>query len=87
MEEILLPELGEGITEAAVACWHCAPGDRVGPDVDVAEVVTDKAVFCIPAGVNGVIAQICVPAGQNARVGQALARVEPQSAGQEGRGV
>ena len=87
MEDILLPELGEGIAEAAVACWHCAPGDIVCPDSDAAEVVTDKAVFCIPAGVDGVIAQICVPAGQNARVGQVLARVEPQSTGQEERGV
>lgn len=76
MKEIILPELGEGIAQATVAYWHCAEGTRVRKDDDVVEVVTDKAVFNIPAGIDGVLKEICVQAGQNASVGSPLARVE-----------
>jgi pyruvate dehydrogenase E2 component (dihydrolipoamide acetyltransferase) len=76
MKEIILPELGEGITQATVAYWHCDVGTRVGKDDDVVEVVTDKAVFNIPAGVDGILKEICVQAGQEASVGSPLARVE-----------
>lgn len=76
MLEIKLPELGEGIKTAMVAYWHCSEGDRVCWDDDIAEVVTDKATFNIPAGVNGVIKEICVQIGEEADVGSAIAVLE-----------
>jgi pyruvate/2-oxoglutarate dehydrogenase complex dihydrolipoamide acyltransferase (E2) component len=74
--EIRLPELGDGITSAVVACWHCKVGDRVNPDEDVVEVVTDKASFNISAEMRGTIDAILVPEGQEAKVGDVLARVD-----------
>lgn len=75
--QVVLPELGEGITKATVACWHVRCGDAVTPDDDVAEVVTDKATFHIPATVSGTIKQICVPEGREVKVGEVLAFIEP----------
>ena len=77
MKDIVLPELGEGISQATVAYWHYALGDVVKKDDDVVEVVTDKAVFQIPAEMDGTLKEICVPAGQEAVVGGLLGRLEP----------
>lgn len=76
MNFVTLPELGEGIEKATVACWHCKVGDRVQPDDDVAEVVTDKAAFNVAAGAVGILRKILVRDGQEARIGEALAEIE-----------
>ncbi len=60
MGNICLPELGEGIEIATVACWHRAVGDQVSVDDDVVEVVTDKATFNISAGISGEVKEICI---------------------------
>ncbi len=75
--QIILPELGEGIDKAVVACWHAQPGDAVCQEDDLLEVVTDKATFHIPASVDGVLKTILVPAGQEARIGEPLAVIDP----------
>ena len=77
MADIVLPELGEGISKATIAFWHCSVGDYVKKDDDIVEVVTDKATFNIPAEVEGTIEEIYVQIGQEAAVGSRLARIEP----------
>lgn len=77
MNKIKLPELGENIKKATVAYWHCHVGDVVRQDDDIAEVVTDKATFNIPAGTGGRIKEICVQVGEDVAVGAALAVLEP----------
>ncbi|NTV29421.1 MAG: hypothetical protein HGA80_05010 [Candidatus Omnitrophica bacterium] len=52
--------------------WLCREGDRVRRDDDVVELVTDKAVFNVPAPADGVLRTIKVPAGQEAPVGAVL---------------
>lgn len=74
--EILLPELGEGIEKAVVACWYAKPGDWVKEGDDVVELVTDKATFNVSATKAGQIKSILVPEGQEAKIGQLLAVVE-----------
>lgn len=76
MNFVTLPELGEGIEKATVACWHCKVGDRVQPDDDVVEVVTDKATFNVVAGTAGILRKILVRDGQEVRIGEALAEIE-----------
>ncbi len=73
MHKVILPELGEGIEKAVVACWHCKAGDHVQKDDDVVELVTDKATFNVSAGKDGVVKEVLVAEGQEARIGQALA--------------
>ena len=76
MEKIILPELGEGILKAAVACWHKQVGEEVFEDDDIVEVVTDKASFNIPAGKTGRVKEILVLEGREAKVGETLALIE-----------
>ncbi len=73
MVNIILPELGEGIAKAEVVRWHFTRGQSVTPDDDVLELVTDKAVFNVPAPAAGVITEIYYHEGQQAPVGAVLA--------------
>ena len=76
MTNIILPELGEGITKATVACWHVKPGDSVETGQDVVEVVTDKASFNVEASASGTLKTILVPEGKDGKVGSALGVIE-----------
>ncbi len=76
MSLLKLPELGEGIEKATVACWHYKVGDRVTQDDDVVEVVTDKAVFNVVSGSSGILRGILVRDGQEVKIGEALAEIE-----------
>jgi pyruvate/2-oxoglutarate dehydrogenase complex dihydrolipoamide acyltransferase (E2) component len=70
MTEIILPELGEGILKATIACWHVKVGDHLQEGQDVCEVVTDKASFVIEALCRGKLKSIIVAEGQEGLVGQ-----------------
>ncbi|MDE1920103.1 MAG: lipoyl domain-containing protein [Candidatus Omnitrophica bacterium] len=76
MTNIILPELGEGITKATVACWHAKPGDSLRQGQDVCEVVTDKASFVIEAPRAGLLKSICIKEAQDAPVGGVLGTIE-----------
>ncbi|MBN1869905.1 MAG: lipoyl domain-containing protein [Candidatus Omnitrophica bacterium] len=77
MKNVILPELGEGIEKALVACWHVNVGERVAGDDDLVELVTDKATFNVSADVSGIIREICVGKGQEVSIGEVLAVIEP----------
>lgn len=76
MSQVTLPELGEGIEKATVACWHFKVGDKVLEGDDIVEVVTDKASFNIPAGQSGEIKQILIEEGKDAKIGEILAFIK-----------
>ena len=76
MTQILLPELGEGITKATVAFWHHKEGDMVGKGDEICEVTTDKAVFNVEAPADGGLKTIAVKVGQEAQVGGVLGTIE-----------
>ncbi len=72
MTHIILPELGEGITKATIACWHVKAGDVLQQGQDICEAVTDKASFVIEAPASGTLKSICVSEGQEGAVGGLL---------------
>jgi len=76
MNNVILPELGEGIEKAVVACWNYKVGDVIKKDDDIVEVVTDKATFNIACEVRGVVKEILVKEGHEALIGQPLAIIE-----------
>ena len=76
MARIVLPELGEGILKAEIVHWHFQEGQGVTPDDDVVELVTDKAVFNVPAPSCGQIRKIYYGEGQEAPVGAVLADLD-----------
>ena len=76
MTKIILPELGEGIVKATIACWHVKVGDSVTEGQEVCEAVTDKASFIIEAPAPGKLKSISVDEGQEALVSGVLGIIE-----------
>jgi pyruvate dehydrogenase E2 component (dihydrolipoamide acetyltransferase) len=68
----LLPDLGEGLTEAEIRRVLVSEGDVIREDAPLLEVETDKATVEIPSPMGGRIEKIHVQAGQTVKVGQVL---------------
>ncbi len=81
MVRIILPELGDGIVDAEIVRWHCREGQSVKFDEDVVELVTDKAVFNVPADFSGRIMKIYYNEGQRVPVGSVLADLDENFSG------
>ena len=75
MPDFLLPDLGEGLSEAEVVAWHVKPGDRVAVDQVIAEVETAKAVVEVPVPYAGVVTTLHAAPGAVLSVGDPLITV------------
>jgi 2-oxoglutarate dehydrogenase E2 component (dihydrolipoamide succinyltransferase) len=73
---VLMPQLGETVTEGTVANWQKKVGDKVKADEIILEIETDKVSMEIPSPGDGYITQILVPEGTTVAVGTVLAVVE-----------
>ena len=81
-EKIVVPVLGESITEATVAKWLKNAGDAVEADEPIVELETDKVNLEVPSPVTGVLAEINSKDGSVVEVGALLGSVsENGSAG------
>ena len=69
---ILMPQLGETVTEGTVTVWHKKVGDAVKTDEVLFEVSTDKVETEVPAPADGVLAEITVEEGITVDVGVTL---------------
>ena len=56
-EKILVPVLGESITEATVAKWLKKEGDTVEADEPIVELETDKVNLEVPSPIDGVLSR------------------------------
>ena len=72
MDEFRLPDLGEGLMQAEIVCWHVAPGDHVTEGQPLVSVETDKAVVEIPAPRSGSIGVLHGAVGDIVDVGALL---------------
>ena len=71
--KILVPSLGESITEATVAKWLKKKGDIVSKDEVLLELETDKATLEVYAQSDGTLSEIYFEAGQDVEIGAELA--------------
>jgi len=71
-QTFLLPDLGEGLTEAEIVRWLVAVGDVVAVDAPVAEVETAKSIVEVPSPYAGVVAELHGPEGSTIDVGKPL---------------
>jgi len=78
--DIVVPTLGESVTEATVARWLKQPGEAVKLDEALVELETDKVTLEVNAAAAGVLAEILVPQGETVAVGALLGRLEAGSA-------
>ena len=79
--DVLVPTLGESITEATLGQWLKKPGDAVKADEPIASLETDKVAVEVPSPVDGVMGESLVAEGDTVAVGAAIARIENGSAG------
>ncbi len=75
-QEILVPEVSDGVTEGTVIGLAVAVGDRVEADQTLLEMETDKAVVAIPCPFEGTITEIMVAEGDTVKIGQAIMKGE-----------
>ena len=76
--EILMPQLGETVSEGLVATWHKKEGDSVVVNEILLDIETDKVSTEITAPVDGVLIKVIVGEGQTVEVGALLAIVQPE---------
>lgn len=67
-----LPDLGEGLPDAAIVAWHVKEGDEVKVDQLLVSVETAKAVVDIPSPYSGTIEKICANVGEVVNINQSL---------------
>ena len=78
-EKILVPVLGESITEATVAKWLKNEGDSVEVDEPIVELETDKVNLEVPSPINGVLTEIASKDGAVVEVGALLGSISQGS--------
>ncbi len=78
--EIVVPTLGESVTEATVGKWFKKAGDAVKADEALAELETDKVTLEVNAPAAGIISEIVVKEGETVAVGAILGSIAEGSA-------
>lgn len=75
VREFLLPDLGEGLTEAKIVEWKIGVGDAVEIDQPIVDVESAKAVVELPVPFAGIIESLCGEPGDTIELGDVLVRV------------
>ncbi|RMF72653.1 MAG: 2-oxoglutarate dehydrogenase complex dihydrolipoyllysine-residue succinyltransferase [Alphaproteobacteria bacterium] len=73
--DVVVPQLGESVTEGILARWLKQPGERVERDEPIAELETDKVAVEVPAPEAGVLEETLVAEGETVKVGAVIARI------------
>lgn len=79
--ELVVPKVGESITEVEIGEWVKAEGDSVGRDETLVMLDSAKATVELPSPVAGVVSQIVKQTGEVVAVGEVIAYLEEGSAG------
>lgn len=80
-QQFLLPDVGEGLTEAEIVTWHVAVGDTVEVNQTLVDIETAKSVVELPSPFAGQVLALLVPEGQTVDVGTPIIEIgTPQAA-------
>ncbi len=72
MAEYLLPDVGEGLTEAEIVTWKVKVGDVIAVNDIVVEIETAKSLVELPSPYSGTVTALLVPEGETVAVGTAI---------------
>ncbi len=78
-EKILVPALGESITEATVSKWLKNEGDAVNVDEAIVELETDKVNLEVPSPSSGILTEIKSKDGDTVEVGAVLGTISQEN--------
>jgi 2-oxoglutarate dehydrogenase E2 component (dihydrolipoamide succinyltransferase) len=73
--DIIMPKMGESITEGTIIKWHKSPGDTVKKDEIIFEISTDKVDTEVPSPAEGIITEILYREQETVEVGTVVARM------------
>ena len=79
MPAYLMPDAGEGLTEAEIVEWHVAVGDEVGVNDDLLAIETAKSVVELPSPFAGTVTRILVEEGETVDVGAPIVVIDDGS--------
>ncbi|HIE66694.1 MAG: dihydrolipoamide acetyltransferase family protein [Acidimicrobiales bacterium] len=77
MADVLLPQLGETVTEGTITRWFFGIGETVPADAPLYEVSTEKVDSEVPSPLGGVLVEIIASEGATIPVGALLCRIDP----------
>lgn len=77
--ELIVPSMGESITEVQIGAWRKKQGESVDRDESVVELESDKATVDLPAPVAGTLSKILKREGDTASVGEVIGYLEESS--------
>ncbi len=81
--ELVMPKMGESITEATILHWLKKPGDKIEQDESLLEVATDKVDTEVPCTHGGIVTEILAKEGEVVKVGKTIAIITTE--GLEGK--
>lgn len=79
-KKILMPKLGESVTEGTINAWLVEVGDKVNKYDPIAEVMTDKVNAEVPSSYAGIIKEIVAKEGDTVSVGELICYIEAEDA-------
>src|SRR5215217_5160753 len=75
--EVVMPAMGDSVSEGTVLEWHKAEGDSVSADETLVEISTDKVDAEVPAPIDGTVVKVHAAEGDTIHVGGLLAEIAP----------
>ena len=76
MADVIMPKMGESITEGTILTWHKKPGDTIAVDETIVEVSTDKVDTEIPSPESGTVTELMYNEGDVVEVGKVIAKID-----------
>jgi 2-oxoglutarate dehydrogenase E2 component (dihydrolipoamide succinyltransferase) len=80
MADLVIPKLGESISEAVIAKWLKKVGEAIAVDEPVVDLETDKVSLALPAPAAGVLAEQRFAEGDTVKVGEVIGVITPGAA-------
>jgi pyruvate dehydrogenase E2 component (dihydrolipoamide acetyltransferase) len=71
-QTFVLPDVGEGLTEAEIVQWHVAPGDTVAVNDVIVEIETAKSLVELPSPYSGTVGELLASEGTTVEVGSPI---------------
>jgi pyruvate/2-oxoglutarate dehydrogenase complex dihydrolipoamide acyltransferase (E2) component len=76
--DVVMPQLGESLTEGTIIKWHKKPGDKVKKDETLLEISTDKVDSEIPSPASGVVTKLLFDEQKTVAVREKIAEIETE---------
>ena len=78
--DLIMPKLGESITEATILKWHKKPGDHVKMDETMLDIATDKVDSEVPSTAEGIVESVLFNVNDVVPIGTVIARIKTEAA-------